>query len=288
MPWAARRRRRRRLPTTSDFRTTFHQYSRHYGLGLFAGPVLGLLRRFHNLTRRTFVPTQAARRDLAAAGFHHLTVVGRGVDTERFTPAARSEALRAQWQAGPETPVLLAVGRIAAEKNIELALRAFEARASRRPDLRMVVVGDGPARVRLTATHPAATFVGAKRGAELAAHYASADAFLFPSLSDTFGNVVMEALASGLPVVAFNCAAAAEHVDDGISGRLAVPGDEAGFIAATAAFAVAPSRLQSFREAAVAAARRATWDEVLERFEARLQDTVDAFQASPAPVPVVA
>ena len=276
------------LATTSDFRTNFHQYSRHYGLGLFAGSVLGLLRRFHNLTRRTFVPTQAARRELATAGFHHLTVVGRGVDTQRFTPAARSDELRAQWRAGPDTPVLLAVGRIAAEKNIALALRAFERARRDRPDLRMVVVGDGPARARLTTAHPAATFVGAKRGAELAAHYASCDAFLFPSLSDTFGNVVMEALASGLPVVSFNCAAAAEHVDDGISGRLAVPGDEAGFIAATAAFAVAPASLQSFREAAVAAARRATWDEVLERFEARLQDTVDAFQASPAPVPVVA
>ena len=276
------------LATTSDFRTNFHQYSRHYGLGLFAGSVLGLLRRFHNLTRRTFVPTQAARRELATAGFHHLTVVGRGVDTQRFTPAARSDELRAQWRAGPDTPVLLAVGRIAAEKNIALALRAFERARRDRPDLRMVVVGDGPARARLTTAHPAATFVGAKRGAELAAHYASCDAFLFPSLSDTFGNVVMEALASGLPVVSFNCAAAAEHVDDGISGRLAVPGDEAGFIAATAAFAVAPASLQSFREATVAAARRATWDEVLERFEARLQDTVDASQASPAPVPVVA
>ena len=276
------------LATTSDFRTNFHQYSRHYGLGLFAGSVLGLLRRFHNLTRRTFVPTQAARRELATAGFHHLTVVGRGVDTQRFSPAARSDELRAQWRAGPDTPVLLAVGRIAAEKNIALALRAFERARRDRPDLRMVVVGDGPARARLTTAHPAATFVGAKRDAELAAHYASADAFLFPSLSDTFGNVVMEALASGLPVVSFNCAAAAEHVDDGISGRLAVPGDEAGFIAATAAFAVAPASLQSFREAAVAAARRATWDEVLERFEARLRDTVDAFQASPAPVPLVA
>ena len=145
------------IATTSDFRTNFHQYTRHYGLGLLAGPALGLMRRFHNLTRRTFVPTQAARRELAAAGFHELTVVGRGVDTERFTPAARSEALRAQWQAGPETPVLLAVGRIAAEKNIELALRAFERARRDRPDLRMVVVGDGPARARLTAAHPAAT-----------------------------------------------------------------------------------------------------------------------------------
>ncbi len=276
------------IATTSDFRTNFHQYSRHYGLGMLAGPVLGLLRRFHNLTRRTFVPTQAARRELAAAGFHELCVVGRGVDTQRFTPAVRSEALRASWQAGPDTPVLLAVGRIAAEKNVELALRAFERARRDRPDLRMVVVGDGPARARLTAAHPAVTFVGAQRGAALAAHYASADVFLFPSLSDTFGNVVMEALASGLPVVAFDCAAAAEHVGDGSSGRLVVPGDEAGFIAATASLAVAPGSLQAMRDAAVAAARRATWDEVLERFEARLQDTVDALQASPAAVAAVA
>jgi glycosyltransferase involved in cell wall biosynthesis len=289
MPWAALLAARRLgIATTSDFRTNFHQYTRHYGLGLLSGAALGLMRRFHNLTRLTFVPTQASRRELGAAGFHHLTVVGRGVDTERFRPGARCDALRERWQAGPDTPVLLAVGRVAAEKNVELALTAFERARRDCPALRMVVVGDGPARERLAAAHPAARFVGAKRGAELAACYASADAFLFPSLSDTFGNVVMEALASGLPVVAFDCAAAAEHVVDGRSGRLVAPGDEAGFIAATAAFAIDPARLQSFREAAVAAARRATWDEVLERFEARLQDTVDALQASPEAVPVVA
>jgi len=276
------------IATTSDFRTNFHQYSRHYGLGFLAGPVLGLLRRFHNLTHRTFVPTQASRRELTRAGVQHISVVGRGVDTARFSPAARSPALRASWQAGEETPVFLAVGRVAAEKNVELGLRAFEAARRLQPDLRMVVVGDGPARERLTAAHPAALFVGAKRGADLAAHYASADAFLFPSLSDTFGNVVMEALASGLPVVAFDCAAAAEHVADGRSGRIAVPGDEVAFIAAAAALAVAPHALQPMRDAAVAAARRATWDEVLERFESRLQDTVDAAEPSPAHVPAVA
>ena len=280
--------RRLRIATTSDFRTNFHQYSRHYGLGFLAGPVLGLLRHFHNLARRTFVPTQASRRELAAAGFHNLSVVGRGVDTERFTPAARSVALRAHWHATADTPVFLAVGRVAAEKNVELALRAFEAARRERPDLRMIVVGDGPARARLTAAYPAARFVGAQRGADLAAHYASADVFLFPSLSDTFGNVVMEALASGLPVVAFDCAAAAEHVVDGLSGRVAVPGDEAGFIAAASALAQSPSALQPMRDAAVVAARRATWDEVLARFETRLLDTVAAPEASPERVPAVA
>ena len=277
-----------RVATTSDFRTNFHRYSQHYGLGFLSGTVLGVLRRFHNSTDRSFVPTRASQRELAAAGFRNLTVVGRGVDTVQFTPAARSEALRRRWQAGDDAPVYLAVGRIAAEKNVALALRAFDAVLVRQPKARMVVVGDGPAKASLAAAHPHAVFTGPVRGAELAAHYASADVFLFPSLSDTFGNVVLEALASGLAVVSFDCAAAAEHVVDGVSGRLASPGDDAGYIAAACDLALAPRALASYGVAAIAAARRASWDDVLARFEARLVDTVDALETSPAPVPVVA
>ena len=150
-------------------------------------------------------------------------MVGRGVDTERFAPARRSAALRREWQA-ESAPVLLMVGRVAAEKNVELGLRAFEGARRPAPDLRLVVVGDGPARSRLQSAHPDARFVGVQRGAELAAHYASADLFLFPSLSDTFGNVVLEALASGLPVASFAVAAAAEHVVDGLSRPAGRPG----------------------------------------------------------------
>ena len=277
-----------RVATTSDFRTNFHQYSQHYGLGFLSGAVLGVLRRFHNATDRSFVPTRASQRELAAAGFRNLTVVGRGVDTVQFTPAARSEALRRRWQAGDDAPVYLAVGRIAAEKNVALALRAFDAVLERQPKARMIVVGDGPAKAGLAAAHPHAVFTGPMRGAELAAHYASADVFLFPSLSDTFGNVVLEAMASGLAVVSFDRAAAAEHVVDGVSGRLVVPGDDAGFIAAACDLALAPAAVASYGVAAVAAARRAGWDDVLARFEARLVDTVDALETSPAPVPVVA
>ena len=276
------------IPITSDFRTNFHQYSRYYGMGALAAPVLGLLRRFHNLTQRTFVPTRATARELRAAGFHNLTTVGRGVDSEQFAPAARRAALRREWQADDDSPVLLMVGRVAPEKNVELGLRAFERARDLNPKARMVVVGDGPARARLQSAHPDVRFVGVQRGAELAAHYASADLFLFPSLSDTFGNVVMEALASGLPVVSFAVAAAAEHVDDGVSGRLAAPGDEAAFIAAVASLSGAGIDLDPLRAGALAAARRATWPEVLARFEARLEDTIHAPEAPPARVPVVA
>ena len=275
------------LPTTSEFRTNFHQYSRYYGLGFLAGPALSLLRRFHNLADRTFVPTQATRRELAEFGFHHMAIVGRGVDAERFAPAKRSDSLRQAWGAG-EGPVLLTVGRLAAEKNVGLALRAFERARELRPSTRMIVVGDGPARSRLEAAHPSARFVGVQRGEALAAHYASADVFLFPSLSDTFGNVVLEALASGLPVVSFDVAAAAEHVGDGRSGRLVVPGDEAAFIRETVALAGDHASLAPMRQEALAAAARAAWPQVLAGFEAHLEATLHESQAPPASIPLVA
>ena len=221
------------IPTTTDFRTNFHQYSRYYGIGFLADAVLGLLRRFHNLSDRTFVPTRAAARELRAVGFHNLTIVGRGVDSEMFYAGA------AQRRAAPPVAGRRRAGaadgrpdRRRKERRARLARVRKRARAAARP--RMVVVGDGPARRRLEAAHPDVRFVGVQRGAELAAHYASSDVFLFPSLSDTFGNVVMEALASALPVVSFAVAAAAEHVDDGVSGQLVAAGDEAAYIAAVA------------------------------------------------------
>jgi glycosyltransferase involved in cell wall biosynthesis len=275
------------IVTTSDFRTNFHQYSRYYRVAFLADPVLGLLRRFHNLTRCTFVPTRGGASELRAAGFHNLAVVGRGVDCERFAPTLRSAELRARWRAG-SAPVLLMVGRVASEKNVELGLRAFERARAARPGTQMIVVGDGPARPALEKAHPDVQFVGVHRGAELAAHYASADLFLFPSLSDTFGNVVMEALASGLPVIAFDAAAPSEHVVDKVSGRLVAPGDEHGFIAAVAESVDRGIDLAPMRAAAVEAARRASWPEVLSRFEARLADTLHATEAPPAHIALVA
>ena len=278
------------IPVTSDFRTNFHTYSRYYKLGFLSGAALSLLRRFHNLSALTFVPTRAAARELGEAGFQRIAVVGRGVDTERFDPAKRSDALRASWGAGPDTTVFLAVGRVAAEKNVELALRAWQAARATEPGARMVVVGDGPARARLEREWPQVRFVGARRDDDLAANYASADVFLFPSLSDTFGNVVLEALASGLPVVAHDCAAPQEHVEPGRTGALVAPGDEAGFIAAGVGL-VEPSALAArgaIRRAAREAARRADWAEVLARFESHLLEIADAREASPAVVPVVA
>ena len=273
--------RARGIAVASDFRTNFHTYSRHYGLGACAPLVLRALRRLHNATDATFVPTRRLADELTGAGFDRLHVLGRGVDTERFAPARRSQALRASWGAGPADPVLLYVGRIAPEKNVALALATFEAMRAGLANLRMVVVGDGPLVAALAAAHPQARFVGTLRGEALAAAYASADVFVFPSLSETFGNVTLEALASGLAVVAFDAAAAAEHIEHGRSGWLVARGDAEGFVAATRQLLHdAPLRAACGR-AAAAAARHARWDDVLLRFEQTIGAVLDARAAGP-------
>jgi glycosyltransferase involved in cell wall biosynthesis len=209
------------LPVVSDFRTNFHAYSRHYGVGWLRAPVMAYLRRFHNRTACTMVPTESLKSELAAAGLQGLRVVARGVDAQRFSPLHRSNALRASWGADHGTCVALCVGRLAPEKNLGVVVAAFEAMREHEPRMRLVLVGDGPERQRLTNRCPQAHFAGVRHGTDLAAHYASADVFLFPSTTETYGNVVPEAMASGLAVVAYDHAAAGELIRHGENGLLA-------------------------------------------------------------------
>ena len=258
------------LPVTSDFRTNFDVYAGHYGFG-FARRVVGAyLRRFHNRTALSFVPCRRLCDELRASGFERVEVAGRGVDALAFAPERRSAGLRLRWGAGAHHPVLLHVGRLAPEKNVALALRSFRVVQRRVPNARMVVVGDGPLRARLQADHPDVHFAGVRRGEDLAAHYASADLFLFPSLSETFGNVTLEALASGLAVVAFDAAAAGELIHDGRNGLLVAPGDEAGFVDAACGAAARLEALGPLRRQARATAQAHDWEPVLQSFEQRL------------------
>lgn len=219
------------IPVVSGFHTRFDDYAAHYGVRFLGSFVRSRLLQFHRRAQMTLVSTRALVAELAGAGVSHVELLRRGVDTELFTPARRDTALRNSWGASDETPVLLCVGRLAAEKGLGLALDAFRATQGRMPPARMVLVGDGPLRSALATSHPDVIFAGTKHGEELAAYYASADVFLFPSRTETFGNVVLEAMASGLALVAFDRAAAQEHVVNGVSG-LAVPAaDDRRFIA---------------------------------------------------------
>ncbi len=259
--------RRLGVPVVSEFRTNFHAYSRHYGIGFLRRPILSYLRGFHNRTACTMVPTAKLAAELAAEGFERLRVVGRGVETSRFHPGRRCAALRRQWNVPDETPAVIAVGRLAPEKNLDLLLAAFARIKLRQPGARLVIVGDGPARASLQARCPDAVFAGRRYGEDLANHYASADLMLFPSLTETFGNVTLEAMASGLGVVAFDYGAAGEHIRTGENGWTAPWGDHEEFMrlaaAAVADFTLIRQRGQAARETA----QKMGWDQIVTQVE---------------------
>ena len=259
--------RRLRLRVFSGFHTNFHAYSRHYGMGLLARPIVAYLRRFHNRTDCTLVPTEELATELRTLGFHRLRVLARGVDTRLFDPAHRDPALRRSWGASPSDPVALYVGRLAAEKNLQLVLTAYRALRAIRPATRLVLVGDGPLAARLQAHHPEIVFPGMRIGADLAAHYASADLFLFPSLTETFGNVTLEAMASGLAVVAFDYAAAHRHIVHDQSGLLAPCDDPAAFIKSASRLAGDSALRWTLGQAARQAVLAFDWERIYQRLE---------------------
>jgi len=267
------------IPVTSDFHTNFHSYSRHYGLGWLKTPIAGYLRKFHNRTRLTMVPTRAMYDELATDGYRNLQVVARGVDTQLFSPARRSADLRAAWGAGPDDMVAIYVGRLAPEKNLPLVLRAFAALRRRHPSAKLVLVGDGPLRGELAREAPGAVFAGMRTGIDLATHYASADIFLFPSLTETYGNVTLEAMASGLAVLAYDYAAARELIKQGENGLLAAFDDAQAFNALAEHIADL-HQARALGDRARLSAARLDWSTIHDEFERVLTEVVQAHERS--------
>jgi glycosyltransferase involved in cell wall biosynthesis len=263
--------RRLRIPASSDFHTNFHSYSEHYGIGLLRPVIAAYLKRFHNRADCTFVPTHELRARLEGDGYRDLLVVARGVDTTLFSPTRRSSELRATWRVPPGGVVVTYVGRLAPEKNLPLVLATFEQIKRRLPSSRLVLVGDGPLRLDLQRRYPEHVFAGIRCGVELAAHYASGDLFLFPSLTETYGNVTLEAMASALAVVAYDYAAGREHLVHGESGLLAAFDDASTFIRLAADLAVDGALITKLRGNARLAALRIDWDEVVDEFALALQ-----------------
>lgn len=255
------------IPVATGFHTRFDTYARHYGLGALAPAVRRYLCRFHRRAHATLVPTDALAQELRGLGVDNVRLLRRAVDTAQFDPAWRDLSLRESWGADGSTPVMLYVGRIAAEKNLALAVRAFRAVQQQVPGARYVWVGDGPARAALAAANPDFVFAGMLQGEALARHYASADLFPFPSLSETFGNVILEGLAAGLPVVAFDQGAAREHLRHAHNGYRIAPGDTEGFIAAAVTLAGNPGLIRHMGRAARASVSTLSPDAVVREFE---------------------
>ncbi len=260
------------LPVTSSFHTNFHAYTRHYGFAPLSRVVLAWLRHVHNRTLRTFAPTAALCAELEALGFRNLAVLSRGVDTWQFHPARRSADLRLKWGVEPNDPVVIHVGRMAAEKNYSLLFRVYAAMRTANPRLRFVLAGEGPLKARLTREHPDCIFAGFFSREEIGRYYASADIYIHASLTETFGNVLTEALASGLAVAGFDYAAAGQFVQHNLNG-LVVPCDQPdALVAAAVQLATDPILRVQLRAAARATVEPQSWEHVIARFEADLAE----------------
>ena len=203
--------RRLGIPVIGGFHTNFSEYLDQYGVP-WLGKLVGLYQKwFHERLNQTVVPSPDALAKLHHAGFSKVTVLGRGVDTQLFNPSRKNPDFAARYGISPGARIVLIVGRISAEKNIGLAIRTFREMRKHSSELACIVVGDGPVRQRLQRENPDVIFPGYLTGEALAACYASCDILLFPSETETFGNVLLEGMASGLAILAYDYAAAAWH-----------------------------------------------------------------------------
>jgi phosphatidylinositol alpha 1,6-mannosyltransferase len=257
------------LPLVASYHTDFPAYSGYYGLGLLRAFTYRYLRWFHNRCSLTLCPSSATLADLRAHGFRRLRLWGRGVDTVHFHPRHRSTAWRASVGAQQGERLLLWVGRLASEKRLDLlahALRGLDR-------VRLVVVGDGPARPVLERSFAGlpVTFTGYLRGEALATAYASADVFVCPSDSETFGQVLQEAMASGLPVVAARAGGALDLVREGITGTFFSAGSASDLHMRLRELLDAPDRLAVLGRNGCAAAEQRSWGQILDQLVQQYQ-----------------
>jgi glycosyltransferase involved in cell wall biosynthesis len=256
--------RRLGVPVVSSYHTNLAAYCAYFHLSALIEPTWRYRRYLHNQTARTLCPSSSTRTQLVNRGFAQVGVWPRGVDTQLFTPARRSEAWRRRFCGDEQRTIILYVGRLSHEKNLPALVSAYTAVESETTHL--VLVGDGPARAdleRALAGHNA-SFTGYLAGEALAEAYASSDVFAFPSLTETFGQVVLEAMASQLPVVGFDAEGVRDQVRHGETGLLASAGDQRAFTDALSLLIQTPELRQRLGAQALHQAGKRTWESVMD------------------------
>ena len=253
------------IPFVSSYHTSWSAYTRFYGLGALRNITWNYVRWYHNAGMRTYCPTHAVQKELEAHGIRDTAIWSRGVDAARFSPGYRSRALRERLGADDDTVLAIYVGRLGAEKGLAVAMEGMHTVHDQR-GRRVVcaIAGDGPYAEELKRIAPPGTrFVGRLSGRELSEFYASGDLFLFPSATDTFGNVLLEAMASGLPVVGAAVGPTRELLGN-TRGVTFPPGDATAFAARVRELADDPARRAVLAADALSFARTRTWDAVFD------------------------
>jgi glycosyltransferase involved in cell wall biosynthesis len=263
------------IPLVASYHTHLPQYLHHYGLGALEGLLWELLKAAHNKAQLNLCTSSAMVKELVSHGIERVDLWQRGVDTEMFQPHLASTQMRSRLTQGhPEDPLLLYVGRVSAEKQIDQIKPVLEAI----PQARLAIVGDGPSRETLEA-HFAGTntnFVGYLQGLELAAAFASADAFVFPSRTETLGLVLLEAMAAGCPVVAARSGGIPDIVTDGVNGYLFEPDDPDGAITATKSLLSATQAREELRHNARQEAEQWGWAAATKQLQSYYRHVLEA------------
>jgi glycosyltransferase involved in cell wall biosynthesis len=280
------------VPAVASYHTHFSSYLKYYHLDLLEGVLWRYLRSFYEPCRQIYVPSTAMAEILRSHGIDHgLRLWRRGVNTDRFAPGRRSVAWRRSLGIEDGEAVVTFVSRLVWEKGLGVFADVVERLEAAGVPHRSLVVGDGPARQALEERLDDTLFAGYLEGDDLARAYASSDVFLFPSDTETFGNVTLEAMAAGLPTVCADAAGSRDLVREGTTGHLCPPGDADAFFEATRRLVENPSVRRQMGSAALARARNFTWDKVLGRID-RYYDEVLAdhvrSSASPAASPPAA
>ncbi len=274
--WAQRWAARRGIPVVSSFHTHFVSYFRYYGVPALEGFGWGMLRRFYARCARVYAPSRSIIRELESHGIGRLELWSRGMDTRRFSPAFRDPELRRALGADDDTPVLLLVSRLVKEKDLADLVEMDGILRARELRYRLVLVGDGPMRAELEARLPDAHFAGHQTGDALARWYASGDVFVFPSTTETFGNVVTEALASGLPAVVVDRGGPPDQIEPGENGWIARANDPADLADRVSSLLRDPQERARMARRAVASARERDWSAI----NGRLLDSYAAVVAA--------
>jgi phosphatidylinositol alpha 1,6-mannosyltransferase len=262
--------RRAGIPAVSSYHTDFSRYAEAYGARALKALVGGLIARFHRRSHRVYTPSLPARTDLLRLGVPEVEIWGRGVDTEHFHPGRRSDAMRAALGMGSRF-TFLHVGRLAAEKRPEQVIEAYRIASSMVPRgvLHLVIAGTGPREAALRASAPpGVAFLGVlDRQSRLPDLYANADAFVFTSVTETLGLVVLEAMASGLPVIAVPAGGVADHLRDGRNGMAYKEGDIDGMARAMVTLATEWEFRQHLARGARRTAEGLSWETELDRLD---------------------
>jgi glycosyltransferase involved in cell wall biosynthesis len=270
--------RRHGIPVVATYHTHFASYAKYYGVKALESVSWSYLRTLYNRCDRTYVPSLPILEELREKGIRNLEHLPHGVDPQAFHPAYRSEAWRARVAPGG-TQVLLYAGRLVWEKDLKTLMETVRILRSRRSDWRLVLVGDGPARKALQEGMPEAAFLGHQSGRDLATAFASSDVFVFPSTTETFGNVTLEAMASGTVPVCVREGGAWSMIQDGANGLVARPRDPEDFARRIEYLLDHPHRRAAMAEQALAYSRTQTWDEILCRLVAGYREVL--LEASP-------